>query len=342
MCCSFVSGYRPPEILRTTASDTNRGAYLSYQQLYGEGLGAGGLPKPEAIQKWEDTLGELVSLFKPDYIFVDGGTADIYVNKKSDIVTEAFRRIVANYYNDRVERGYEPVLTFKRESLYKEEAIPDYEGGLLFDIAPYKWQTHSSICGWFYRNGERITPSSTLFRRIMDVISKNGNLLISLGLKGDGSMQQCEVDLLKDMAKWTHTNGEAIYATRPWLAYGVVEPGQDNKQVAEDRKGVVFDDPERTPMGRLKIFEGDIRYTRSKDGQVVYASRLAWPETPFTLTSFSATGVGKNIDVHTISLLGSDEKIKWTRTESGITVTPPEQSVFDDRSWPVIFKITTK
>jgi alpha-L-fucosidase len=313
-----------------------------YVQLYGEGLDQGGLPKPAAIRKWEDTLKELIDTFHPDYIFSDGDTADVFCSTGSYVCIDAFRRIVAYYYNSAQAWGGEPVITFKRESLYKEEAVPDYEGGLLFDIAPYKWQTHSSITGWFYRNGERATPSATLFRRILDVVSKNGNLLISLGIKGDGSIQDCEIAFLRDLATWTHALGEGLYATRPWLTYGEVEPGEELKTVENVKKGMVYDDPARVTMGRFKLHEGDTRYTRSKDGKIIYAGRLSWPEKPFTLTSFSATGVGKNVNVASISLLGSKSQCTWERTDAGISITAPEQSVFEDQGWPVIFRIETK
>ncbi len=313
-----------------------------YVQLYGEGLDKGGLPTPAAVRKWEDTLKELIDTFHPDYVFSDGDTADIYCKSGSYVCTEAFRRIVAYYYNAAQVWGGEPVVTFKRESLYKEEAVPDYEGGLLFEIAPYKWQTHSSITGWFYRNGERATPSATLFRRLLDVVSKNGNLLISLGLKGDGALQDGEVAFLKDLAKWTHALGEGIYATRPWLTYGELEKGATLATVEDVKKGIVYDDPSRVKMGRFKLHEGDIRFTRSKDGKCIYAARLAWPEEPFTLTSFSATGAGSNVNVAAISLLGSKAPCTWQRTEAGIALTPPKQGPFADGSWPVIFRIETK
>ena len=313
-----------------------------YIQLYGEGIGEHGLPKPAAIKKWEATLKELIDTFHPDYIFSDGDTADIFCNTGSYVCIDAFHRIVAYYYNAAQTWGGEPVITFKRESLYKEEAVPDYEGGKLFGIAPYKWQTHSSICGWFYRNGERVTPSKLLFREILDVVSKNGNMLISLGLKPDGAMQDCEVAFLKDLATWTRVVGEGIFATRPWLVYGELEPGQKLEEFALDKKGIVFDDPTTVRKGRLKLHEGDIRYTRSKDGKAIYAARLSWPEKPFTLTSFSVTGLGKDVKVDAISLLGSNGRTEWTRTENGITITPPARSPFNDTSWPVIFKIEVR
>lgn len=313
-----------------------------YEQLYGEGLEKGGLPKAAAIRKWEATLTELIDTFHPDYIFSDGDTADVFCRTGSYVCTEAFRRIVAYYYNSAQAWGGEPVITFKRESLYKEEAVPDYEGGKLFEIAPYKWQTHSSICGWFYRNGENVTPSRNLFRDILDVVSKNGNMLISLGLKGNGAMQDCEVAFLKDMATWTRAVGEGIFATRPWRVHGELEPGQKAEEFVLDKKGIVFDDAGTVRKGRLKLHEGDIRYTRSKDGKTIYAARLSWPEKPFTLSAFSANGVGKEVNIASVSLLGSTEKCAWERTETGITITPPKQCLFEDTSWPVIFKIEAK
>ena len=314
-----------------------------YAQLYGEGLQPSGLPKPEAIQKWEATLKELIDAFHPDYIFSDGDTADVYSKTGSMVCVDAFRRIVAYYYNAAGGWGGEPVITFKRETLYKEEAVPDYEDGLLFDIAPYKWQTHSSICGWFYCHGDHPTPSPVLFRKILDVVSKNGNMLISLGLKADGSLQECEVAFLKDLARWTHAVGEGIFATRPWLVYGELEPGESSGTEEKERdKGIVVHDPTRVPMGRLKLHAGDIRYTRSKDGRVIYAARFTWPEKPFTLRSFSATGVGKGVRVTSISLLGSTEKVTWVKTKNGVTITPPANAAFDDSGWPVLFKISTE
>jgi alpha-L-fucosidase len=313
-----------------------------YVQLYGEGIEKGGLPKPAALVKWENTLKELIDTFQPDYIFSDGDTADVFCNTGSYVCTEAFRRIVAYYYNAAQSWGGEPVITFKRESLYKEEAVPDYEGGKLFGIAPYKWQTHSSICGWFYRNGESVTPSKNLFRDILDVVSKNGNMLISLGLKGDGSMQACEVAFLKEMAIWTRAVGEGIFATRPWRGYGELEPGEKAEEFALDKKGIVFDDPATIRKGRLKLHEGDLRFTRSKDGKSIYVARLSCPKKPFTVSSFSATGIGKDVKISSLSLLGSDEKIGWTRDVNGIMITPPAKALFEDPSWPVIFKLVTE
>jgi alpha-L-fucosidase len=310
-----------------------------YVQLYGEGLAKGGMPRREAIRKWEDTLAELVDLFRPDYIFVDGGTADTYCRNGSYVMQDAFRRIVARYYNAGIEHSFEPVISFKRESLWKEEAVPDYEGGMLVGIAPYKWQTHCNTAGWFYRPGGFVTPSRVIFRKTIDVVSKNGNMLLNLGLKGDGSMQEVEVTFLRDLAAWTKVVGEGIYATRPWRVYGEEDPRKPKMIVEKRRKGIVYDDPDRVPTGRLKLSDADIRYTRSKDQAKLYATRLGWPEAPFTLRSFAEDGVGRGVKVRAVSLLGSKGTTGWRRTGTGIVITPPATPVFDDPDWPVTFRL---
>ena len=317
---------------------------LRYEQLYGVGLNKSGMPKPSAIKKWENTLGELVDLFHPDYIFVDGGSADIFSKNGSYIWQDAFRRVLSNYYNKAEKGGWDPVLTFKRESLWKDEAVPDYEGGNLINIAPYKWQTHASISGWFYRPGRgRRAPSSVLFSKIIDAVSKNGNILLNLAIKTDGSIQDQEITFLKDMATWMQTNGEGIHATRPWLVYGELEPEKSLGFVSmEKKKGKVYNDPDKIEMGRYKLHPGDIRYTRSKDEKIIYATRLSWPEKPFLLGSFGSNAAGKDIEIKSVSLLGSDAKISWKKTTDGIHIIPPTKPVFDDKKWPVMFKIVKK
>lgn len=313
-----------------------------YVQLYGEGRGEDGLPKPEAIRKWEDTLAELVELFRPDYIFVDGGTADTFCQEGSYVVIDAFRRIVANYYNRSREFGVEPVISFKRESLYKEEAVPDYEAGFLFDRAPYVWQTHSSTCGWFYRPGRFVTPSHVNFRKIIDTVSKNGNMLLNLALHPNGSIQPAELQFLKDMAQWTGTLGEGIYASRPWRVYGELGPGNRLDAKESTRKGKVHRDPEAVPMGRMKLNANDIRYTRSKDARTVYATMLSWPTTEFVLRSFAGGGVAGDVKINAVSLLGSDEEVNWRQTDKGIEIKTPRTAVFEDSNWPVMFRLETR
>ena len=89
----------------------------------------------------------------------------------------------------------------------------------------------------------RVVPSHRLFQKTVDVVSKNGNMLLNLGLRADGSIPEAEVTFLEDMAAWTRVVGEGLYRSRPWLVYGEIEPGQEFFFREHSRKGIVYDDP---------------------------------------------------------------------------------------------------
>ena len=314
-----------------------------YVQLYGRGLTKEGLPHTASVLKWKNTLFELIDTFNPDYVFVDGGTADTYCKTKNYMVQDAFREVLAYLYNSsQNNKNWSPVISFKRESLYKEEAVPDYEGGLLRDIAPYKWQTHISISGWFYRpDGGTATKSSVIFSKLLDVVSKNGNLLINLAIQPDGGIQEQEIAFLKEMEQWMNVVSEGIHATRPWLTHGEIEAGKEFEFNEITRKAIVYDDPEAIPSGRCSINKGDIRYTRSKDNKTIYASRMSMPKEKFILQSFAKNGVAKDVKIKSISLLGSKEKVNWKKTENGIEISPSQKAIFKNEEWPVMYKMET-
>lgn len=164
-------------------------------------------------------------------------------------------------------------------------------------------------------------------------------MLLNLGLRADGSIPEEEIAFLKDMADWTRIIGEGLYGSRPWLVHGEIEAGEDFFFREHTHEGIVYDDPERIRMGTAKTYDGDIRYTCSKDGKTIYATRLSWPEHAFTLTSFAAGGVGKDVKINSVALLGSDAEIQWKRAGEGIAITPPSTPVLESKDWPVTFKL---
>lgn len=78
------------------------------------------------------------------------------------------------------------------------------------------------------------------------------------------------------------------------------------------------------------------------DGKTIYATRMSWPEEAFTLTSFAAGGVGEDVQIKTILMLGSDAEIQWERTDKGIVIIPSSTPVFESNDWPVMFKLETR
>jgi alpha-L-fucosidase len=117
------------------------------------------------------------------------------------------------------------VLTAKQLSHYQRYGIvEDVERGFLDEIRPQPWQTSTCIGSWHYdrplfeRHGYK--PARLVVQRLCDIVSKNGNLLLSVPLRGDGSLDEDEVAILEALARWFAVNGEAIYGTRPWRIYG--------------------------------------------------------------------------------------------------------------------------
>ncbi|MCX7013751.1 MAG: hypothetical protein NTW86_14555 [Candidatus Sumerlaeota bacterium] len=152
-------------------------------------------------------------------------------------------------------------------------------------------------------------------------------------------VDDASADPVLDMAQWMNVVGEGIHATRPWRVYGELEPGQEMVFKERDSKGLVYNDPERVPTGHLQLHAGDIRYTRSKDQSVIYAARLSAPKARFALSAFGKKGVGKDVVVKSVRLLGCDEPVGWARSDEGIAIDPPSRAVFANEDWPLMYEL---
>jgi alpha-L-fucosidase len=93
----------------------------------------------------------------------------------------------------------------------------DYERGVNAGISPYPWQTDTSIGDWYYNKHWKYQPVSWTAHMLVDIVSKNGNLLLNVVLKPDGTLDPEVETMLQQLADWTALTGEAIYGTRPWL-----------------------------------------------------------------------------------------------------------------------------
>jgi len=117
-----------------------------------------------------------------------------------------------------------------------------------------------------------------------------------------------------------------------------VQPG--SAAVNAKRLIAADDDPGQwMSYGRLKWLPDDIRYTRSKDNRILFATRLGWTSSPITLKSFAEAGVAGAMQIKSINLLGSNQMIKWKQEENGLVIYPPKTPVFENVDWPIMFKI---
>jgi alpha-L-fucosidase len=205
-------------------------------------------------------------------------------------------------------------------------ALDDYEKGRADKLTDFVWLTDDTISkgSWCYTNDLAIKSTAEVLRTFIDIVSKNGQLLLNISPMADGTIPDNQKKVLLEMGRWLSKYGEAIYGTRPF-----VEFGEGPTQMG---KGGGF--------VRMKGIYGpsDIRYTRK--GDTVYAIVLGWPgeNKEVTMKMFGQGGKARDIKVTNVSMLGTGRKIKWERRDSGLIVTTPSRKVDDSA---IVFKLKT-
>ena len=287
------------------------GANPAYVALYNTPTGPKDKPTDAWKQEWLKRHIELVDKYKPDLLYFDGG-----------IPHNPFgMQLIAHYLNENASEhsgNEEAVVNVKAGSF-----VTDYERGVSAILQPKPWQDDTSLSGWFYMNHNpkndphsNIKDASTVIDTLIDVVSKNGNLLMNFPQRGDGSLYpECE-KVLDELAKWIPMNGEGIYGTRPWKTFGEGPTTIEKKGLNEPMQPMTWQ---------------DIRYTTK--GDVIYAFCLGIPQAEIRMTAMA--GMGDKIKE--VELLGSNAKLKWTISTDSLVIQPSDH-------WPcdhaVAYKIT--
>ncbi len=254
---------------------------------------------PAWHREWYARIQDLVDHYQPDLLYTDGGVP--FGNGTG-------RSLIAHFYNaDAGRRGGAPqvVYTCKQES--KGMWVEDMERGVMAGIREHAWQTDTSIGDWFYNRDWKFRPASWAIHMLVDVVSKNGNLLLNVVQRPDGSLDPEVEQLLAQMADWIAVNGEAIYGTRPWTTFG--------------------EGPVRAEGGAFKedsVFTAeDVRFTTK--GDTLYAVALGWPAKGLTIRALG-TGAGR---VTGVRLLGHAGRIEWTQDAKGLEISVPDRAPCD-------------
>jgi alpha-L-fucosidase len=272
------------------------------------------------IEKFFNRIIDLIDQHHPDLLYFDDTILPIYP------VSDAGLRIAAYLYNTSVARSgkVDAVLTGKGLNPQQRQALVlDVERGVTSGGETMPWQTDTCIGSWHYERSvfdqHRYKTSQQVAQMLVDIVSKNGNLMLNIPLPGNGAPDADELKFLAEFTAWMDVNHEGIYATRPWKVYG--------------------EGPSVTTEGPRGQFGGarDVRDYTSEDmrftmkGDTLYAFIMAWPAARAAVVRSLATNSPQieGRKVADVSLLGYGGKLEWTQDEKGLNVklpaTPPSQ-----------------
>ena len=268
-------------------------------------------------EKWFLRAQDLVDKYHPDLLYLDDNELPL---------GQYGLDIAAHYYNaNRAFHGgrLEAVLDAKyMKPEHRAAVVQDIERGVAEGISAAPWQTDTCIGSWHYErrlfDEHKYKTVAQVVHLLVDVVSKNGNLLLSVPLRGDGTIDDDELAFLGGMAKWMDVNGEAIFGSRPWVVYG------EGPSTAEKAEAGQFGGARDV---RTKPYTAeDIRFTTK--GDAIYAILLDWPSDHGVVIKSFAVGSAETParlgrEVASVSLLGSAEKLPWQRDAAGLHVVLP-------------------
>ncbi|HVT71982.1 MAG TPA: alpha-L-fucosidase [Lacunisphaera sp.] len=290
--------------------------------------GNGVTPPDQAYcEKFYNRTIDLIDKYHPDLIYFDDTALPLWP------VSDAGLKIAAHFYNRNQQwHGDDGVLFGKILDADQRRCMAwDIERGSANEIQPQPWQTDTCIGSWHY--DQRILDrhsyktARTVIHTLIDVVSKNGNLLLSVPLKGDGTPDADEIAIVEGIADWMQVNQEAIHGTRPWKVFG------EGPQMASARPmtGPGFNE------GKGKPFTAeDVRFTTK--GSTLYAIVMGAPTGPVSIKSLGADAKLLERKIDDITLLGGTEKIAWTQNPDALVITPPAHLPSDVA---IVFQITT-
>ena len=257
-------------------------------------------------QHWFDRIKDLVDNYQPDLLYTDGALP----------FEEYGLHLVAHLYNANARRHggkVEAVYNSKRpEDCAEGTCVLDFERGLADAIAPNPWQTDTCVGDWHYKRDVKYKTPKTVIDMLVDIVSRNGNLLLNFPLPGSGEPDAEELKIIAAITDWMKIHGEGIYATRPWRIFG------DGPRVAMKGNGRFNE------QGRKDLTAEDVRFTTK--GKTLYAFLMGSPGQQAAIAPLGLTAKTEPGKIHNVELLGHRGKLQWTQTDAALNVTLPEKA----------------
>jgi alpha-L-fucosidase len=253
---------------------------------------------------WLARMVELIDKYQPQLIWFDW-----WIEQKA--LEPYLKQFAAYYYNRGHEWGKGVAVNHKFEAFPPGTAVFDIERGQLAGIPPFFWQNDTSVSknSWGYIQGHDYKTAADLVGDLVDVVSKNGALLLNIGPRPDGTIPDEEQALLRAIGRWLEVNGEAIYGTRPWTVFG-----EGPTEVAEG---------EFTDTRRGAFTSHDFRFTTT--GDALYAICLARPHGEVVIRSLGSGSTLHADRIRSVTLLGGHGELAWAQSAAGLSITLPAE-----------------
>lgn len=273
-------------------------------------------PTREFLNDWYARCIELVERYQPRVFYFDW-----WIQQE---VFEPYRRKFAAEYYNRV--GSDAVLTYKHDSYPAGTAVFDIERGKLADIRVPHWQTDTSLGykSWCHIEDEEYRTPESLIHLLADIVSKNGNLLINVGPKADGTLPDESAGLLRELGAWLAVNGAAIYDTQHWERFGEGDTPQVEGYMSE--------------RGDKPFTATDIRFTVR--GDALYAICLGWPGEETVIRSLKRGSALTGERLEKIEMLGAPGTLAWSQDEQGLHIRTPDARPPCEHAY--VYKLTLK
>jgi len=271
-------------------------------------------------QHYFNRIKDLVDKYQPDLLYTDG---DIFFEEYGLALVANLYNVDAKRHGGRCEAVYNSKLSSDCET---GTCVLDWERGVAGGIPENPWQTDTCIGDWHYNREAMYKTPKNVIDMLVDIVSRNGNLLLNFPLPNSGELDYEELVILEEITKWMAINSEGIYATRPWKTFG-------DGPVATDPAlsgGTRFNE-----SSRKELTSREVRFTAK--GDTLYAFVMGWPEKEALIKPLATTSKYSPPKIKNVELLGHDGKLEWAQDEQGLVVVMPDRKPCD---YAITLKVT--
>ena len=289
------------------------------------------IPDQAYCDKFYNRTADLINKYHPDLIYFDDTGLPLWP------ISDAGLKIAAHFYNhnNQLHGANDDGVLFGKILTPEQQQcmVWDIERGQANEIEAHPWQTDTCIGDWHYQRSRfekhSYKSTQTVIQTLCDIVSKNGNLLLNIPVRGDGTIDADELKVVLGIGDWMAVNKESIFSTRPWNIFGEGPASGGAKLNAQG-----FNEGKGKPFTAA-----DVRFAQSKDGRTLFATVLGSPTNGVNIKSLGKSAKLLEPAIRKIQLLGSREKISWQQNEDALAISQPKNL---PNNFAIVFKITLK